>query len=60
MPTQIEMLRADLKRLVAEFGPDDRFVKLLQQQLQGMELNENNRQQRFLVGSLPPEQPAQK
>ena len=53
MPTQIEMLRGDLKRLVAEFGPDDRFVTLLRQQLQGMELNEQNRQQRFLVGSLP-------
>jgi hypothetical protein len=53
MPTQIEMLRGDLKRLVAEFGPDDRFVTLLRQQLQGMELNEQNRQQRFLAGSLP-------
>jgi hypothetical protein len=35
-------------------------VTLLRQQLQGMELNEQNRQQRFLVGSLPPEQPPQK
>ena len=60
MPTQIEMLRSDLQRLRAELGPEDRFVKLLQQQLDGMELSERNREQRFLVGSLPPEGPSPK
>lgn len=55
MATQIEILRKEIAALEATHGPDAPFAKLLRQQLQGMELNESNRNQRFLISTGAPE-----
>ena len=56
MATQLEILKRELAEDEARLGPDAPFVKLLRQQLQGMELNERNRNERFLISTGTPEQ----
>lgn len=60
MATQIEMLRQEVATLEAKHGADDEYVKLLRQQLAGMELNLHNKNERFLISTGEPERESAK
>ena len=49
------MLREKVQGLEAKHGADDQYVKLLKQQLAGMELNLHNKNERFLIATGSPE-----
>ena len=55
MATQVEMLRENLARMEARLGKDAPFVTLLRQQLAGAELNQHNKNERFLISTGEPQ-----
>ena len=56
MATQIEYLKEQIADLEASNGVDAPFVKLLKQQLAGMQLNLHNKNERFLVATGSPQE----
>lgn len=53
MTTQADQLAQEIERAKVRLGPDAPIVKALQRQLDGYRLMEVNREQNFLVGTIP-------
>ena len=53
MVTQQDQLAQEIQRAKVRLGPDAPIVKALQRQLDGYQSMEVNREQNFLVGTVP-------